>query len=116
MIFMSRTIVSGFFLALAITGHAHAQSPGSDARLQGDPEAGLKLARAWCSNCHLIESSGQATSTGAPTFAAIARNSSVTPLSLKVFFQSPHQRMPDLHLSNSEIDDLIAYILSLRGV
>ena len=39
---------------------------------------------------------------------------STTPLSLRVFLQTPHNRMPDLHLSRTEIDDLIGYILSLR--
>jgi hypothetical protein len=33
---------------------------------------------------------------------------------LRVFLQTPHDRMPDLHLSREEIDDLIAYILSMR--
>jgi hypothetical protein len=28
--------------------------------------------------------------------------------------QTPHARMPDLHLTRDEVDDLIAYILSLR--
>jgi hypothetical protein len=39
---------------------------------------------------------------------------STTPLSLRAFLQTPHERMPDLHLSRDEIDDLTAYILSLR--
>jgi mono/diheme cytochrome c family protein len=104
-----RRVGPGVFLALGFTIQVHAQGAG-------DSDSGLKLARAWCSNCHVVEDAGPATSTGAPPFAAIARKSAVTPMSLRVFFQSPHQRMPDLHLSNSEMDDLTAYILSLRGL
>jgi hypothetical protein len=39
---------------------------------------------------------------------------STTPLGLRVFLQTPHGRMPDLHLTRDEVDNLIAYILSLR--
>ena len=35
-------------------------------------------------------------------------------MALDVFLQTPHHRMPDLHLSRTEIDDVSAYILSLR--
>jgi mono/diheme cytochrome c family protein len=37
-----------------------------------------------------------------------------TEMGLHAFLQTPHQRMPDLHLSREEIDDVAAYILSLR--
>jgi mono/diheme cytochrome c family protein len=40
---------------------------------------------------------------------------STTVLSLRAFLQTPHARMPDLHLTRDEIDNIAAYILSLRG-
>jgi len=81
----------------------------------GDPAAGRDVANAWCSNCHAFPGSKQAIATGAPSFSAIAANRTVTPMSLRVFLQTPHQRMPDLHLSNNEMDDLIAFILAPRA-
>jgi mono/diheme cytochrome c family protein len=81
----------------------------------GDPVNGHKIATAWCSNCHALAGSTQATATGAPAFSAIAANHSITPLSLRAFLQTPHHRMPDLHLSNTEMDDLISYILASRN-
>lgn len=80
----------------------------------GDPVAGRKIAEAWCGNCHALRGSDRATVTGAPSFAAIGANRAITPLALRAFLQTPHDRMPDLHLSNSEMDDLIAYVLSTR--
>jgi mono/diheme cytochrome c family protein len=81
----------------------------------GDAANGHRLAASWCSNCHVVDRATKTgTSTGAPPFPAVAQMKSVTPLSLRVFLQSPHQRMPDLHLSRDETDDLISYILSLR--
>jgi mono/diheme cytochrome c family protein len=80
-----------------------------------DPDAGHRLAETWCSNCHVVTAGqSQATSTGAPPFQAIANQSSITPMALHAFLQTPHDRMPDLHLSRNEIDDVSDYILSLR--
>ena len=81
----------------------------------GDIGAGHKLAETWCSSCHLVGAArGAAVSNGAPTFTAIAADKSVTVLSLRAFLQTPHARMPDLHLTRDEVDDLASYILSLR--
>jgi mono/diheme cytochrome c family protein len=81
----------------------------------GDIAAGQKLAETWCSSCHVVgPAPDRGTSNGAPTFSAIAQMPSTTPLSLRAFLQTPHAQMPDLHLSRDEIDDVGAYILSLR--
>ena len=81
----------------------------------GDTDNGHRLAQAWCANCHTLDTSQQATATGAPSFSAIAANKAITPTALHVFLRTPHDRMPDLSLSNNEVDDLIAYILMSRG-
>jgi mono/diheme cytochrome c family protein len=92
-----------------------ATSPEAHAQQIGDPIAGRQIAEGWCSSCHVVGSAAErGTSTGAPTFAAIARMKSTTPMSLRAFLLTPHPRMPDLHLSQDEIDNLGAYILSLR--
>ncbi len=91
---------------------------GSPARAQeaGDTAEGHKLAETWCSACHVVGPTQQrGISNGAPTFAAVARMKSTTVLSLHAFLQTPHDRMPDLHLSHDDIDNISAYILSLRG-
>jgi mono/diheme cytochrome c family protein len=90
-------------------------SPPADAQEVGDVATGRRLSDTWCSSCHLVgPGSTRGVSNGAPTFAAIAQEKSVTLPSLQVFLQTPHANMPDLHLSRAEIDDLAAYILSLR--
>jgi mono/diheme cytochrome c family protein len=81
----------------------------------GDPAAGHKLAQTWCANCHVIDTAQrQGTSSGAPPFPAVARMKSTTFMGLRAFLQTPHDRMPDLHLTRNEIDDVAAYILSLK--
>ena len=82
----------------------------------GDAAAGHRLAQSWCSACHMVDQSQTTGSAnGAPAFSAVAHMSSTTPMALHVFLQSPHSRMPNLQLSRDEIDDIVAYIVSLKN-
>jgi mono/diheme cytochrome c family protein len=75
---------------------------------------GAQLARLWCASCHLMPGSGQqAVPQGPPSFRGIAQ-SGRSPDQLRTFLAQPHGSMPNLTLSRSEIDDLIAYIMTLR--
>lgn len=94
----------------ASAGAAHAQIA------TGDPVSGHRIADTWCGNCHVVSRSpGSTTTDTAPTFESIARMPSTTTLSLRAFLQTPHRSMPDYQLSRTDLDDVIAYILSLRG-
>ena len=82
-----------------------------------DVEAGRQLAKRWCSGCHETGTApirNGVRSDASPSFVAIARMSSTTNLSLRVFLGTPHGRMPDFNLSRQEIADVSAYILSLK--
>ena len=93
--------------ALLAAGAARAQ----------DFSTGKGVAQVWCSDCHLVDplerKSGR---DSAPTFLSIARMKSTTEASLAAFLSTPHGRgrMPDLVLNREEIQDVSAYILSLR--
>jgi mono/diheme cytochrome c family protein len=93
--------------ALAMTTQVLAQDVG------GDVAAGRRIADQWCSACHQID----ALSSGglAPTFPKVANLPSTTALSLKVFLRTSHQKMPNIQLTRSEADAVVAYILSLKG-
>ena len=96
-------------LASAACGPAMAQDP------LGSPAMGAELARMVCADCHAIGPGERGTDlTGAPAFQDVADQSSATALSLRVFLLSPHLTMPNFALSDDQIDDLIAYIHSLR--
>lgn len=105
------TLVVHSMLAITLAvwlSQAHAQSVT-------DVAAGRQLAGKSCSKCHLVTSqSDHGTVVGAPTFTAIANDRSTSVQSLRDFFERPHYGMQDLHLSRVEIDDIAAYILSLR--
>ena len=81
----------------------------------GDPASGLRLSATWCANCHRVAPGGPGPSTdAAPTFRAIAQMPSTTSMSLRVFLQTPHPNMPDYRLTREELDDVVAYLLTLR--
>lgn len=83
--------------------------------LRGEAIPGEAMARTWCANCHDV---GRATRPSASdaisSFVSIARMPSTTAMSLRVFLLTPHGNMPDYQLGRRELDDVIAYILSLR--
>ena len=79
-----------------------------------DVAAGAKIAQRWCANCHVISNSQiSPVPQGPPTFIDIAK-SGMTAEQLHGFLSHPHGAMPVLALTRTGIDDLIAYIQSLR--
>jgi mono/diheme cytochrome c family protein len=81
---------------------------------RADAAAGERLARQWCVNCHVIDASGPATTIpqGPPAFRIIAGH--LDRDEIHAFLTHPHGAMPDLSLSRAEIEDLMAYIGTLR--
>jgi mono/diheme cytochrome c family protein len=79
-----------------------------------DAAAGQRLAQQWCANCHLIDGVGRNATVpqGPPAFRTVAQQ--MTAAQMRVFLSHPHPPMPDLALTRAEIDNLTAYILSLR--
>ncbi len=83
--------------------------------LPGDPVQGRAVAERWCASCHVVSPRPVGpVGDGATPFQSIADRPATTALSLRAFLSSPHGRMPDLNLTQTEMDDLISYILSLR--
>ena len=75
---------------------------------------GRQVAIELCSPCHRVTEGQPLPRQNVPSFVAIANVPSTTALSLKVFLQSNHKRMPNLMVSESDTSNLIDYILSLK--
>ena len=88
---------------------ASGAAPGQTAAARGHD-----LAQAWCSSCHAVEKFAIPSDHRAPAFTAIAAIRSMTPLAIRVFLQSSHEPMPNFIMKKQDIDDLAAYIMSLR--
>ena len=78
----------------------------------GNAETGRVLAQYWCNSCHAGAKSTTA-SDSAPPLATAVRRSGRTPEMLRTWLADPHGRMPNLSLTRREIDDLVAYLVSL---
>ncbi|MGO4526125.1 c-type cytochrome [Microvirga sp. 2MCAF35] len=87
---------------------------GLHAQEQGDPAAGLRVARETCAACHAVEA-GQTRSphAQAPTFTQIARVPGMTTTALTVAMRTSHETMPNIMLEPKELQDVTAYITSL---
>lgn len=93
--------------ALAIAP-AFAQETGSAAR-------GLAYAKRHCAECHAVEADRDISPVvGIAPFKEIANTPGMTPLALRIWFQSPHPNMPLIMLAPDDRDDVVAYITSLR--
>lgn len=108
---MQRIIGSSALLMLLIAAN------GVQAQGGGDPEQGLAIATEVCSVCHAIRR-GQVRSPNerSPTFVELATAPGMTVAALSVALTTPHAGMPMFILTDDQRANVIAYILSLKGV
>jgi mono/diheme cytochrome c family protein len=94
-------------VAFLLSSAAHAQ----------DVAEGQHIAQTWCSGCHEVNNQIKTArgDAAAPTFKSIAQMNSTTQMSLAAFLSTPHLRMPNYVLSQTDIENVSAYIVSLRG-
>ncbi|GAN77233.1 c-type cytochrome [Acidisphaera rubrifaciens] len=108
---MNQTHAAAALAACLLLAAPHA----ARAQSLGDAQAGHTLARAWCSHCHAVEPATPPRSSDvAPGFAALARNPAITSRALHVLLGTSHGQMPDYRLTPRQIDDISAYVLSLK--
>jgi len=84
---------------------------GSVSAHAADIPNGRKVVDTWCQPCH-APSGAQHASDVAPPLAEIAKTQSVD--AIRGFLAHPHGAMPDIQLSRQQIDDVTAYLESLK--
>lgn len=100
--------LAGLAVLAGFAGTGAADTTGNAAR-------GHRLADEICADCHEIEKGEHGGELpDPPGFQQLAENPAMTALALRVFLTTPHADMPNLILTDHEIDDLIAWIHSLR--
>ena len=93
---------------MAAAGTSHAQVTGNATR-------GKAYAEQLCSDCHRTGREGPASADPkAPPFTAVAKTRGMSAMALGVWLQTTHPTMPSILLKPATMDDIIAYILSLR--
>src|SRR5437868_6201600 len=110
---VQRVVLRALQIAAAVCAFsslAHGQTAATIAR-------GRELAERACGGCHAINGgAGGVTIQGinAPSFRAIAGRPNQTPQRLQSFIMTPHRPMPGIPLSLAEVDDIVAYLLTLK--
>ncbi|MDR6625346.1 cytochrome c [Caulobacter segnis] len=118
----STTIGLLAFAAVAVTGAAWAQSSPSARRavdadtVAGSPARGGDFARRECAGCHTVRGDSVSPKAGAPRFQEIAQRYADNRLDweLETITQVGHYSMPAKAMSKADIDDVTAYIRSLK--
>ena len=106
---MFARILATFAISAVASHTALAQEPG-------DAGKGLAYATQVCAQCHAVRPGDKfSPNLKAPSFGDIANTSGVTGISLAASLHSIHETMPAFVLSMNERDNIIAYILSLKG-
>lgn len=81
----------------------------------GDAQKGLVYAQQVCSACHnVLRTDAASPNPQAPAFKKVADTPGMSITALTVWSRTSHPTMPNLVIEPADMDDLIAYILSLR--
>ena len=92
-----------------------ARVPIADVEDIGDTRKGLAYAQRICSACHnVLRSDAASPNKQAPPFRKIANTPGMTVTALTVWSRTTHPTMPNFVIDPQDMDDLIAYMLSLR--
>jgi len=115
---MRRLIASLVLLATAFALAAVAAEPGKsespDTFELGDKEKGHVYAQKFCTDCHAVEKDENLLFGDIPTFQDVANSEGMSPRALAVWLRTSHPNMPDFIIPPDDMDNVIAYIMSLR--
>jgi mono/diheme cytochrome c family protein len=81
----------------------------------GDPAAGRSYALRQCAQCHAVEAGKISTVAAAPSFADVANWPGMSVQALSVWLTTPHPTMPMTRLRADTIEDLAAYLATLKS-
>jgi mono/diheme cytochrome c family protein len=106
---MIRTLLPAGVLVVGTAALASKDGPGN-------PAFGRPLADELCSECHVVSPDQDHPGRWpAPDLTVRVRDPAITETVLRSYLQTSHTRMPNIMLSQERMDDLIAYLLGLKG-
>lgn len=107
----ARIAFSVLWLSLLGAGASYAGGPVTSLP---DPERGKELAQRLCSNCHLVSGEQEHAVADVPSFHEIANMEGQTAGAIMGKIIIPKHPMPVIPITKSELNDLAAYIMSLK--
>jgi mono/diheme cytochrome c family protein len=79
-----------------------------------DAAAGEAYAKKVCAQCHAIHQTGLSPEPTATPFRDVANTPGMTGIALRVWLTTPHRTMPNIAIEPQDMDNVIAYILTLK--
>ncbi len=87
---------------------------GAGAVELGNQEQGHAYAQRACAECHAVDKDTTMLFSDVPSFQDVADSEGMSPRALAVWLQTSHPNMPDFIIPPDDMDNVIAYIMSLR--
>ena len=121
-----RSVVLAFLVFFFANAESHEKAKASEMEAKtaapitkvvevGDAGQGLAYAEKTCSDCHNVLRTGAASpNKDAPPFKQIANTPGMSITALTVWSRTSHPTMPNFVIPANDMDNLIAYIMSLR--
>jgi mono/diheme cytochrome c family protein len=101
--------------AVGLTGALAVLSATAWSQELGSAQRGQRVAETICAECHAIQKGAtRSVNANAPAFQTLAKTPGMTEMAFRVWLRSSHKEMPNIMLENEEVDDVIAYIQSLK--
>ena len=114
---MMKSLTAMFLLVmLAVPSPAPAATDGP-----GNPGYGRQEAETLCGDCHRVSRDrapkppAMAEDSIAPDLTERVRDPAITELALRSYLRTSHPIMPNIRLTEEQTDDIVAYLLSLKG-
>ncbi len=101
---------------LSVVGLLCAAGSAGQAQTAASIARGQEIAERACAGCHALAGSAPRRVEGidVPSFRSIAAGPNQTPQRLQSFIMTPHRPMPGIPLSLAEVNDVVAFLLSLK--
>lgn len=81
----------------------------------GDPARGLAYVQDHCATCHGVRAEDAVSPiANAPRFQDVANTPGFTHIALNAWLHTSHPNMPDIIVDTARIDDIYAYLRTLR--
>ena len=107
---------TGALLALVLVlGSGSAAQAKGPVTNEPDPDRGKELAERVCTNCHLVSDSQTQAVADVPSFPEIANKPNQTAGAVMAQIAIPNHPMPVIPITKRELEDVAAYIMSLRS-
>ena len=82
----------------------------------GDPQAGHEYAKKVCAECHAVgRGEKESPYLDLPSFQTVADSAGIAERALAVWLTNPHPNMPGFILPRADMDNVIAYIMTLKS-